>query len=56
MKSGQVIEHNARNIFLQKPYRNEAGGLLETFFLFFKNALCEAKADGQHLRFNIFWH
>ena len=34
MKSVQVIEHNARNVFLQKPYRNEAGRLLQTSFYF----------------------
>ena len=34
MKSNKVIEHNKRNIFLQKSYRNEAVRLVPDLFVF----------------------
>ena len=56
MKFGELIEHNKRNIFLQKSCRqNEAGRLVSDLFLFFfKKTLYEAKSNGLHLSFNIF--
>ena len=36
MKFGQLIEHNKRNIFLQKSSEKEFGKLFPDYFLFFK--------------------
>ena len=36
---GQVVEHNYRNIFLQKSCKKEAGKLVPDRFLFFNKAL-----------------
>ena len=54
LKLREVTEYNNRNIFLQKSYRNEAGRLVSDFFLFFKKALYEVKANGLQLSFNHF--
>ena len=35
---GQLIDHNMRNIFLQKLCGNESGRLVPDLFLFFKKA------------------
>ena len=51
IKFGQVIEDNKTNIFLKKVCRSE---LEKGLFLFFKKALCEVKASGLELSFNIF--
>ena len=54
MKFGQLIEYNARNIFLQKSCRNEAETLVPDLFLFFKKAINEVKTKGPQFSFNIF--
>ena len=36
---GQLIEYNQKNIFLQKPGKNETGRLVPNLFLVFKKAL-----------------
>ena len=55
IKFGQLIEYNMRNILLEKSCRNEVGRIVPDLFFFFKKALYEIKASGQHLSFNIFW-
>ena len=54
MTFGQLIEYNMRNGFLQNHVETETGRLLPEPFSFFKKALYEVKASGQHLSFNIF--
>ena len=45
----------ARIIFFFKNHaKNEAGRLVTDLFLSFQKTLCEVKATGQQLRFNIF--
>ena len=55
MKFGQLIEHNVRNVFLQKSCRKwvweTSLGLLSVF----KKALYKVKASCCHLSFHIFW-
>ena len=55
MKFCQLIEYNARNIFLKNHAENEAERLFPNLFWFFKKTLYQVKATGQHLSFNIFW-
>ena len=45
MKLGQLLEYNQRSIFLQNNAENDAKRLVPDHFLFFKKALCEAKAN-----------
>ena len=53
-KFGQLIKYNVGDIVLQNHTENEAGKPVSDLVLFFKKALCEVKASGQHLRFNTF--
>ena len=46
MKFGQIIQYNKRNIFLKKHAENQAGGLVQDLFLFFKNTLYQVKVSG----------
>ena len=39
MKSGQLIEYNVRNIFLEKSCKNQTGILVPDLFFVFKKAL-----------------
>ena len=55
MKFGQLIKYSLRNIYLQKPCKNDVGRLVPDLILFFKKALYKVKASSQHLSFNIFW-
>ena len=41
------------NFFLKNHAENVAGRLVQDLLLFFKKALYEVKASGQHLNFNI---
>ena len=52
MKFDQLIEHNI-NIFPQKSCRKCGKETKSRLFLFFKKALCEVKASGLQLSFNI---
>ena len=55
MKFGQLIEYNKRNIFFFKNHaENEAGRLVSDLFKFFKETLCQVKAGGLQVSFNIF--
>ena len=54
MKFGQVIAYNMKNGFLQNYVETNTERLLPEPFSFFKKALYEVKASGQHLSFNIF--
>ena len=50
----QVVEYNKSNIFFFKNHAGtESGRLVPDLFLFFKKALCEIKASGLQLSFNI---
>ena len=56
MELGQLREYNMKTFFLFKYFaKNEARKLVPDHFLFFKKALHEVKASGQHLSFSIFW-
>ena len=55
MKSVQLINYSAINIFFKNYPENEAGTLFPDLFLLFKKALCKVKAGDQHLSFNICW-
>ena len=39
MKSGQLVQYNERNVFVQKSRRNKAGQLVPDIFLSFEQAL-----------------
>ena len=51
IKSGQLIEHNMRNNFLQKSCRKWSSGTsaISLFFIY------KVKPSAKHLRVNIFW-
>ena len=51
MKFGQLIEHNVRNVFLQKSCRK--CGMETSFRPLFVSY--EVKVNDQHLSFDIFW-
>ena len=51
MKFGLVIEDNKINTSLHAE--NEPGILIPDLLLFFKKALCDVKASGLQLSFNI---
>ena len=53
MKGGQVIERNMRNTFLQKSCRKSGSGTNSRSLFAFKKGLCELKASGLQLGFNI---
>ena len=53
MNFGQVIEHNKKIFFFKNHEENQAGKLVADIFLLFKRALCEVKASGLLLSFNI---
>ena len=55
MKFGQLIEHNVKNIFLQKSCRKRGRETSSKPLLFYKEALYEVKAMSWHLSFDIFW-
>ena len=55
MKFGQVItECNMIKFCFENHAENEAGRLVPELFLFYRKALCEVKASGLQLSFNIF--
>ena len=54
MKIGQLIEHNKRNIFIQKLWKNLREENSSGSFFFFFKILYEVKASSLQLRFNIF--
>ena len=54
MKFGQVKDATREKFLFKNHAENEAGRLVLHLFLFFKKALCELKAGGLHLSFNIF--
>ena len=54
MKIGQLIEHNKRNIFIQKLWKNLREENSSGSFFFFFLILYEVKASSLQLRFNIF--
>ena len=54
MRFGQVIQENKKIFFFKNHAKNELGELVPDLFLFSKKALCEVKANGLQLTFNIF--
>ena len=56
MKFGQVIKWKREIFFFKNHVENEARRLVPDLFLFYKSALCEVKASGLQLSFNICWY
>ena len=54
MKSGQIIENNHINVFLQRSCRKRGRQTNSRPLFVFKRTLYEVKASGLQLSFNIF--
>ena len=54
IKFGQLIEHNKKNIFLQKQFKKYDKETSPDHFFIFRKALYKVKANGLQLSFKIF--
>ena len=54
IKFGQLIEYQDKIFFFENHGESEAGKLVPDLFLLYKKVLCEVKAIGQQLSFNMF--